>query len=191
MSIQFDTYSLTGLQGAVPIRGGVVGTMLRSIENTAYSSFGARNPVTRDESNGQMVLLQSSFYQVCILYKTGAGLSDMLFPIMDTGGPMMFIDWDLTISILPHGIEQVHLPLQAVHPAIALTLSLEGATLSYSVLELNASASTATTTGSTAGTTVTTTNYYEHDYDVALDYNVSYYNDSDFVVRTGFWGPEW
>jgi hypothetical protein len=65
-----------------------------------------------------------------------------------------------------------------------------GAKLSYSVLELSASASTSTTTGSSASTTATTTNYYEHDYDVSLTYNLRYFNQSDFNVTRGFWGPQ-
>ena len=175
-SIQFDTYSLTHLHGIVPLTD----TISREMENTAYKSFSARNPVTTmnltdkwyyynplltnallaTRDKWRMYLIARSFFSAKDVYKFN-------------------FKYQHTKSRLRQGSFAV-----SSGASKSRTETIQGgAKLTYSIVELNASASTANTTGRSSGTTVSTTNYYEHDYNVSLNYNISYYNSSDFTVK--------
>ncbi len=65
-----------------------------------------------------------------------------------------------------------------------------GAKLTYKIIEVSGSVSRAETRGTTSGVTVTIGEVYEHDYAVTVDWSLAYFNDSDFRVDRGFWGPE-
>lgn len=188
LSIQFDAYSLSSLLGAVPRTGGAVGGVLRDIENTGYSSFGARNPVT------SMNLTDTWYYYNPIF--TNSLYATRSWWLVNFGVPINGY-WRAN-DVYRFSFNYRHTATRPRTGSFQVTSGTSrsrtntitgGATLSYSVLELSGSASTARTTGATAGTQVTTTNYYEHGYNVSLGYNVSYYNQSDFTVRRGFWGP--
>jgi hypothetical protein len=65
-----------------------------------------------------------------------------------------------------------------------------GVKLSYEILEVSASASATSSQTQSSSITVQSTNYYEHDYDVTLDYDLKWFNPSDFRASRDFWGPD-
>jgi len=183
LSIQFDTYSLKDLIDAVPIKGGSVGNVIRGMEEQAYDSFGRRKPVM------DMNVKDRWYYYNSInpfVYATRSQVKAIL----------LSFNWIKADDTFDFTFNYKHTGTETIIGSFAVASgSSEGKTdtltggvkLSYSVLEISGAASTATTTGITSGSTVTTTNYFEHNYDVSLDYKVSFYNKSDFSVKGDFW----
>jgi hypothetical protein len=189
LSTQFDTYSLSAIRGAVPLTGGDISSVLREMENTAYASFGQRNPVMNMSVTDKWYYYNPVFTNS--VYSTRSW-TDVNILIPNNGYYWANDVHNFTFNYR-HTATRERTGSFSVTSGSSRsrtdTLS-GGAKLSYSVLELSASASTSTTTGSSASTTATTTNYYEHDYDVSLTYNLRYFNQSDFNVTRGFWGPQ-
>ena len=185
LSIQFDTYSLASLQGATSSNSSAVDTVLREMENTALASFAARNPVTKMNVQDTWYYFNPLFTRSIYTTRSWAAAQLSNYYWWATDSHEFTFKYTHTASRQRNGS---FASANGTSRSRTDTLTV-GAKVTYGVLELSGSASTATTTGRTSSTTVTTTNYWEHDYDVTLDYKLGYYLDSHFRLRNTFFGP--
>lgn len=185
LSIQFDSYSLSALSGAVPYSGGDVGAVLREMETTALGHFSARNPVTAMSVSDTWYYYNPMFTRSVYASRSAATalISNYYWYATDRH------DFNFRYAHTATRPRTGSFASSNGNSRSRTTTLTAGAKLTYSIIELSASASSATTTGSSSSTTATSTNYYEHDYNVSLNYSSSYYEMSDFRLRNTFWGP--
>ena len=181
LSIQFDTYSLKDLIEAVPLEGGPVGNVIRGMEEQAYYSFGRRKPVM------DMNVKDRWYY-----YKSIGLLPTVCSTRSKFVASLHSLNWIKADDTFDFTFNYKHTGTNLREGSFAVASGSSesktdtltgGVKLSYSVLEISGAVSTATTTGITSGSTVTTADYFEHNYDVSLDYKVSFYKISDFIVK--------
>lgn len=186
LSIIFNTFSLDHVHDSIPITGGPFGQLLRETENQAYNSFSNGNPVLDMSLSDTWYYYNPMFTNSVYASRSWwtANLAGQLVLSATDTANLRFI-YTNTTTTTRNGNFTVSRGTQSSETQ-TLTGGVE---LTYGAVKLSGSASQQTSTGNSASSGATVNTLYEHGYNVALQYNVSYYNNSDFQVDRDFWGP--
>lgn len=180
-SILGASFGLGSIHGAIPLTPGLVA---RDMENTAFASFGERNPVMDMDVSDWWYYFQPPFSSSVEATRSRLGASlATLNPFRGAQDTYhVHFNYANTATRQRQGSFSV---ASGASRSVQVTIT-GGAKLTIGKLEVSGSASQQTTSGSTSQTSVTATNFYEHDYDVSIDYAVTWWNSSDF--SSGFFG---
>jgi hypothetical protein len=185
-SVLLHTYSLSTLDSAIPITGDIIDDM----KSRASASFGARDPVLNIEVVDKWYYYNPLFTNS--VYATRSwSLANLLVP---NNGYIWANDLYNMNFVYRNTATRSRRGQFATSSGRSTTVTdtvTGGAKLTLGKLELSGSASSSTASGTAQTTTVTATDFYEHDYDVSVIYNVwQYYSFDATVDRSGFGGPE-
>lgn len=186
-SVLLHTHSLASLNGAAGNSGNsTIDANLRGIESAAVSSFGSRNPVMKMHLKDTWRYYADSFGS-CRTTTTQSSVRARLANCAYTHYVADDLyDFNFSFTHTATRPRTGSFATTSGRSASRTTTLTTGAKVSYSILELSASASSSSTRGSTSGTTVTATNFFEHDYDVNLAYNVKYFLARDFRMNSDY-----
>jgi len=165
-------------------------SICRDMESNALASFGSRNPVIDMSASDRWYFVNPVFTNS--LHWTRSFIEANLIPAADLMIHYVTDTYRLRF-IYTHTATRARQGSFTVAAGSSRTDQVTitgGAKLTIYKLELSGSASQQTTTGSTSQTTVTATNFYEHDYNVSVNYDTSIFDSNDFTVTRGFLGPQ-
>ena len=184
-STLLHTHALSKLYGAVPLTSGTSAEVCRGMEDTAYSNFAAKNPVLNMNVVDKWYYYTPGFrfIETTRYFWKAFVFGEAYLPADDTY--KFHFSYQNTATRLRKGTFATS---SGKTHSVSSTLT-GGVKLTYNILELSASASQNESRSTTNTTTVTATDFYEHDYNVTLRYNASYYNPSDFIVKPGLFYP--
>lgn len=189
LSIQFDTYGLGGLKDGTVSHGQTnVNQNLKDMQLAAYNSFANGNPVTSMNMIDRWyyynpVFTNSIYADRGVKGVVAASLANVSWWAEDV------INLKFKYNHKNTQKRKGKFTVSSGSSSSETTTLSGGAEVTYGALNLSGSMSQETSQGRTSGTSVETEDYYQHDYEVVLEYSGAYYSNSNFKFWRDFFGP--
>lgn len=186
-SVLLSSFSVGALRtGAIPVAIGL--PVVREMAAAAYAEFGNRNPPLDMRATDRWYYINPVFTNSIVTSRSWWA-ANVYIP--NNGYWWADDTYNLTFSYAHKATRQRSGSFAVASGRSSTdTLTLTGGVkVTLGKVELSGQVENQRQTGTSSSTTVTATDFYEHDYDVALNYDISTTGPNDIVVRRDFFGP--